>query len=408
MTNKKREKVAIIGAGASGLICAIFCAKAGLKVSLYEQNTKSAKKILVSGNGRCNISNTNATTQNYFTENPLFVEDILQKFNFKEFQKFTNSLGLLLDIKDDGRVYPYSNEAKSVVKIFEDYAQNLGVTFHLNTKIESLKELFQDYYSVVVATGGEAGSHLGGNSDGCKFAQEFKHTIIPTYPSLVQLHLNSIYAKKMSGAKIEGEVTVLINSKKESSVHGDILFTNYGVSGFAILDISQTVSVALMNYNSVDISINLLPSFNAQKLSTHIINIAKNMPNITILNLLIALLPIKIVQNLLNFLEIQEITPIEKINIKLAKKIANTILNWKFEVTQTHGFRHAEVSGGGVDTTEINSTTMESFKQKNLYFTGEVLDVVGMRGGYNFAFAWASGYVCAKHLTTNLKRSIDD
>ena len=399
MSNKKREKVAIIGAGASGLLCAIFCAKAELDVFIYEQNSKSAKKILVSGNGRCNISNTNVTSNNYFTDNPLFIEEVLKEFNFQKFQKFVNSIGLLLDIKEDGRVYPFSNEAKSVVKIFEDYAQSLGVTFYLDTRIESAKVLLKEYSSVVVATGGEAGSHLGGNRDGCTFAQEFEHTIIPTYPSLVQLQLNSPFIKKMVGAKIDGEVTLLINHKKENSVRGDILFTNYGVSGFAILDISQSVSVALMNYETVDISLNLLPSFNAQKLSSHIVTLAKNLPNITIFNLLIALLPIKIVQGLLNALDIQEITPIKNINTKIAKKIANTILNWRFEVTQTHGFRHAEVSGGGVDTKEINPKTMESFKQKNLYFTGEVLDVVGERGGYNFAFAWASGYVCAKHLS---------
>ena len=399
MKNKKKEKVAIIGAGASGLLCAIFCAKAGLDVFIYEQNNKSAKKILVSGNGRCNINNTNATSKNYFTDNPIFVEEILKKFNFQEFQKFVNSIGLLLDIKDNGKVYPLSNEAKSVVKIFEDYAQSLGVSFYFDTKIDSVKELFKEYSSVVVATGGEAGSHLGGNRDGCNFAQEFAHTIIPTYPSLVQLQLNSSSIKKMVGAKIYGEVTLLINHKKENNIRGDILFTNYGVSGFAILDISQNVSVALMNYEAVDISLNLLPSFTAQKLSSHIINLAKNLPNMSIFNLLIALLPIKIVQGLLSYLDIQELTPIKNINTKIAKKIANTILNWRFEVLQTHGFRHAEVSGGGVDTKEINPKTMESFKQKNLYFTGEVLDVVGERGGYNFSFAWASGYVCAKHLS---------
>jgi len=230
------------------------------------------------------------------------------------------------------------------------------------------------------------------------FAQEFGHNIIPTYPSLVQFHLNSHVAVKMSGAKINGEVTLLINNKKDSTCQGDILFTNYGVSGFAILDISQKASVALMEYAKVDVSINLLPTFNAQKLSSHISKVASTMPDFTILDILAGLIPVKIAQGLLEDLKISNVTRGSDIGVKLSKKIANQMLNWRFEVSDTHGFRYAEVSGGGVDTTEINPKTMESLKQRNLYFCGEVLDVVGRRGGYNFAFAWASGYLAAKSI----------
>lgn len=393
------NSVAIIGAGASGLLCAIFCAKGGAKVDIYEQNSKCAKKILVSGNGRCNITNTSLSTNDYFSDNPAFAEDALQEFGFKEFEKFCNSIGLILDVKDDGRVYPLSNEAKSVAKIFEDYALSLGVTFYRDTKIDNVKELQEKYDSIVVATGSEAASHLGGNADGHSFSKEFGHNVISTYPSLVQLHLNSSIAKKMSGAKINGEVTLLLNNKKDITSNGDILFTNYGVSGFAILDLSQRASTALMNYEAVDLSINLLPAFNAQKLSSHILQVAKNIPTLSILDILVGLIPIKIAQNLLDDLEISHTLNTQDIHTKLAKKIANTMLNWRFEVSDTHGFRHAEVSGGGVDTTEINPKTMESLKCHNLYFCGEVLDVLGRRGGYNFAFAWASGYLAAKNIT---------
>ena len=393
------KNIAIIGAGASGLLCAIFCAKNGLKVDLFEQNTKCAKKILVSGNGRCNISNTQLSSSDYFGQNPSFVEYALNQFGFKEFCKFTDSVGLLLDIKDDGRAYPLSNEAKSVVKIFEEYAKSLGVTFYTDTKVTDIKKLTAKYSSVVVATGSQAASHLGGNSDGEEFAKEFGHTIIPAYPSLVQLHLNSSIAHKMSGAKINGEVTLLLNHKKESTCSGDILFTNYGVSGFAILDISQQASEALMNYETVDISLNLLPNFTAQKLAQHINSLSQNMSSSTLLNILVGLIPIKIAQGLLNALDLQMDTLAKDVNMKLAKKIANTLLNWRFEVQETHGFRHAEVAGGGVNTEEIDPKTMCSLKEPNLYFCGEVLDIVGKRGGYNFAFAWASAYVAAQDIS---------
>ena len=393
------KKVAIIGAGASGLLASIFCTKNGAKVDIYEQNSKPAKKILVSGNGRCNISNANLSSNDYFSDNPEFTKFALEEFGFKKFEKFCAEIGLLLNILEDGRAYPLSNEAKSVAKIFEDYARSLGVVFHNDTKIETLIPLFEKYDAIIVSTGSRAAEHLGGNSDGEMFAQEFGHTILPAYPSLVQLHLNSQIAKKMSGAKLNAEVTLILNGVKDISVSGDVLFTNYGVSGFAVLDLSQAASQALLNYQAVDISINLLPAFNMQKLSQHISNLALKMPSLTILDILVGLIPIKIANGLLEELHILNTIKGKDIHTKLAKRVANQLLNWKFEVEETHGFRHAEVSGGGINTTEIDEKTMMSKNKDNLYFTGEVLDVVGKRGGYNFAFAWASAYAAAKNIT---------
>ncbi len=367
-------------------------------MDVFEQNPKCAKKILASGNGRCNITNKNLSSNDYFSQNPSFVEFALKEFGFSEFEKFCQSMGLLLDAKEDGRVYPLSNEAKSVASLLITHAKNLGVNFHTDTKITDIKKLLSDYDSVVVATGSEAAGQLGGNRDGLEFAEVFGHNVIPTYPSLVQLHLNSKIVKKMSGTKVEGEVLLLINNKKELTSSGDILFSDYGVTGFAVLDISQAASKAFMEFSHVGISINLLPKFDGQKLSNHISKIASLEPKITIQEILIGLVPMKIALAILEDLGIEATMHGDDINIKLAKKIANQLLNWRFEVSDTHGFRHAEVSGGGVDTSEINPKTFESLKQKNLYFCGEVLDVVGRRGGYNFAFAWASGYLAARDI----------
>ena len=389
------KKIAIIGAGASGLLCSIFCARQGLHVELFEQNNKAAKKILVSGNGRCNITNTSLHVEDYFSEDISFVKEALNTFGFKEFEKFANSIGLVLDIKDDGRVYPLSNEAKSVASLLLNQVKTLGISLHVDTKVSDIKKLTQDFDAVVVATGSQAAEHLGGNRDGLEFGEAFGHNIIQTYPSLVQFHLNSNIAQKMSGAKLNGEVTLLINNKKDSTCSGDILFTNYGVSGFGILDISQQASVALMEYAKVDISINLLPNFNAQKLSSHIATLS----TLSIINILSGLIPIKIANGLLDELNINPSTCSQDLGTKQIKKIANHMLNWRFEVSDTHGFRHAEVAGGGIDVSEINPKTMESLKKKNLYFCGEVLDVVGKRGGYNFAFAWASAFLAAKNIT---------
>ena len=393
-----QKTVAIIGAGASGLLSAILCASNGVKVTLFEQNAKIAKKILVSGNGRCNISNKNLSSRDYFSDNPSFVEFGLKSFGFVEFEKFANAIGLCLNVLEDGRAYPMSNEAKSVVKIFEDYARSLGVVFQTQEKVSKIKPLLEEFNAVIVATGSRAGEHLGGNADGEVFAQEFGHTLVPSYPSLVQLHLNSQIATKMSGAKLHAEVTLILNGVKDMSVSGDVLFTNYGVSGFAILDISQAASKALLEYQAVDISIKLLPEYTMQTLSNHIAKLAQTMPNLSILDILVGLIPSKVANALLEELHISNAITGKEIHTKLTKKIANLMLNWKFEVTQTHGFRHAEVSGGGINTLEVDEKTMMSKKRDNLYFTGEVLDVVGRRGGYNFAWAWASAYLAASNI----------
>ncbi len=393
-----QKKVAIVGAGASGLLCAIVCAKAGLRVDIYEQNTKPAKKILVSGNGRCNISNTHLTVNDYFGENPAFVAYALKTFGFEAFEKFMASLGLMLNTLEDGRAYPLSNEAKSVATLLQNTAKTLGVTFHLGEKITNIQALFDSHHSVVVATGSRAAQHLGGNNDAEIFAKMYGHTIVPAYPSLVQLELPSKIAHAMSGAKISAEVRLLVNGQTECIQSGDVLFTNYGVSGFAILDLSQHASKALLEYSAVDISLNLLPEFTPQKLANHILKIATSPTKPTILDILLGLLPHKIAQGILSELALSPTLHDSQIHTKLAKKIANLILHWKFEVSDTHGFRFAEVSGGGINTEEIDEKTMMSHQCKNLYFCGEALDIVGKRGGYNFAFAWASGYLAAKSI----------
>ena len=393
-----RKRVAVVGGGASGLMTAILVAESGADVTLFEQNSRVAKKILVSGNGRCNISNTHLSANDYFGENPSFVSYALEAFGFIAFEKFCNSIGLLLTTLEDGRAYPLSNEAKSVAKIFEEYALSLGVVFHKEERVTNIAPLLKKYDSVVIATGSRAAEHLGGNADAEHFAMAYGHSIVPAYPSLVQLHLKESIVKKMSGTKIEAAVTLYVNAQKEQTIQGDVLFTNYGLSGFAILDISQSASEALQGYQAVDISLNLLPHFTMQKLASHIVKVAAAHSTFTLLDILVGLLPQKIAQALLETLQIKLTTPASECHTKLTKRIANQILNWRFEVVDTHGFRHAEVSGGGVNTLEIDEKTMMSKREKNLYFVGEAVDVVGRRGGYNFAWAWASSYLAAKDI----------
>ncbi len=399
------KNLAIIGGGAAGLMAAITAAKIGHNVTIFEKSDKVGKKILASGNGRCNISNTSLHVNNYFGNNPSFVQDALKQFNFKEFEKFCTSIGLFLDIKDDGRVYPLSNEAKSVQILLQDQALSLHVNilYHQNIqKIDKKNKKFiigdKSFDAVILTTGSEAALQLGGSDEGYQLAQSFGHKIIPTYPSLVQLHLDSSIVNKMAGVKFSGSVTLFIDRKKHKSIHGDLLFTKYGISGFAILDISQGASLALINNQNVSITLNLLPQFSIAELQTKLLQLTKELSNRTISQLLLGLISSKIVPQLLLACKINPQILCQNITRKELKKILFTMTQWQFDVNNTHGFKHAEVSGGGISTEKINPKTMQSQIVEELYFAGEVIDIVGERGGYNLHFAFSSGYLAAKSL----------
>lgn len=403
------KKIAIIGGGASGLMAALFAVRSGANVTIYEHNSSVGKKILASGNGRCNIINTTASPEDYAGNDPQFVAYALKQLNFGYFEKFCHSIGLLLDIKDDGRCYPLSNEAKSVLIALKSAISEAGVEIITDSKVTAIAKNDsqfnvetdqgkQSYNSVLIATGSQAAPQLGATADGYSFARAFGHEILPTYPSLVQLHLNSRNHHKMAGVKTTAEVTLIIDGKPKEKVQGDILFAAYGISGLAILDISQKTSYALHNKQRVSIALNLLPRYDRATLANVIEKLFASVPKHDVHTALCGLLPAKIITYLLEDTAIALSTTVSSLNPKEIKKIAHLIGEWKFEVTDTHGFKHAEVSGGGVSTAQINNKTMESKLVEGLYFSGEVLDIVGKRGGYNFNFAWASGMIAGKEM----------
>lgn len=403
------NNVAIIGGGAAGLMAALTAARAGAKVTIYEHNAQAGKKILASGNGRCNIINTTAFVSDYFGEDPHFVRYALEQMPFKTFEKFALSIGLLLDIKDDGRCYPLSNEAKSVVNAFQVAIAQAGVTLLKEQHVIAItqekkqfyimtKERSQPYDKLLIATGSQAAPQLGATEDGLTFAKAFGHEVVPTYPSLVQLHLDSPYPSKMAGVKTMAEVTLYLNGKAQEKALGDTLFTRYGISGLTVLDLSQKASEALLNGQHVSIGVNLLPQFSRQALSSQLEKLFRAVPQHPLEIALSGLISSKIVMQVLKSVALQPQSTTASLHTKQIKKLAHQLQDWRFEVSDTHGFKHAEVSGGGVSTAQVDEKSMESKKVKDLYFAGEVLDIVGKRGGYNFNFAWASGVLAGKSL----------
>ena len=390
-------------------MAALFAARAGADVTIYEHNNGVGKKILASGNGRCNIINTTVSAEDYAGSDPSFVTYALKQLFFGYFEKFCHSIGLVLDVKDDGRCYPLSNEAKSVLIAFKSAVTEAGVHIRTDATVSAVTKkenrfivetaLDQTAFDkVLIATGSEAAPQLGATADGYRFAESFGHKIVPTYPSLVQLHLNSKNHHKMAGVKTTAEVTLFIDGKAKEKIEGDILFANYGISGLAILDISQKASHALLCKQRVSISLNLLPRYDRQGLVNVIEKLFASVPKHDVHTALCGVLPAKIATYLLEDAALPLSSAVSALSPKEIKKLAHLIGEWKFEVSDTHGFKHAEVSGGGVSTAQVNPKTMESEIIKGLYFAGEVLDIVGRRGGFNFHFAWASGMLAGKEL----------
>ncbi len=397
-------KVAIVGGGAAGMVAALFAIDKNVQVQIYEKNSSLGKKISVSGNGKCNITNANLALENFLGNDTTFASYALAKFGFLEFKKFCEDLGLCLTIKEDGKVYPLSNESKSVLRIFEMNLKKKGVKIFFSNTVNTIKKIndkftifFDDgsekiYDRVLLCNGSSAASKLGGSNKGYDIAKSFGHKIEDVYPSLVQLETKSKSCAKMAGVKTEAIVTFNID-KYQKKIKGDVLFTKYGLSGFAILDISPYVSKALLEKQKVVISLNLLPKYNKDKLFSLFMRVKDRHLNYDVFTMLNGFIHSKIVKVLLSELELPKYTTLQNIDIKKMRNIVNKILNWQFDIDCTHGFEYAEVSAGGVSVAQINSKTMESKKVKNLYFAGELLDITGQRGGYNLAFAWASGYI---------------
>ena len=405
-------KIAIIGAGAAGIMAGITAKRLNknIQIDLFDANKGIGKKILASGNGRCNISNSSITSKNYIGENPDFVNFALKEFDFKAFEKFCKSIGLLLDVKESCKVYPLSNEAKSVTNLLEMALNELGVNIYLESFVRDIEKVdekfnikldekeYKGYDKVLISNGLGAAPQLNANESGLDFASKFGHSYNLTYPSLVGLKTDNTYNGKLQGVKKECNVSLFVNNNLEQEIFGDVLFTSYGVSGFAILDISQLAVLNLSSYQDVKIAINFFPKINKNDLADQIQSLLKTVPNQRVVDILTGMVSNKIAPVLLEICKINIDIKASEINAKQIKAIAYQLNSWKMKIVDTQGFGHAEASGGGVRTIEVDNRTYESKLVKNLFFAGEVLDIVGNRGGFNLHFAWASGYLVGKSL----------
>lgn len=398
--------VAIIGAGASGLVSAILSARNGLKVALIEAQKRGGKKILASGNGHCNIANSSVSKKNFYGKNSTLIAEIAKQ-DLAQIEHFFNSLGLEFIAKEDGKIYPKSMQANSVLELLEAEIKRLNIAtfyeaeqlkvnkgFELNFKTPNRQQKISAK-KLIIATGSKAAPQLGGNSSGLEIAKSFGHTIIEPTPALVPVVSSNPICKKLAGVKVKAKVRLFINNQESSYTVGDFLFAKYGVSGLTILDLSLKISLALKEKKNCFVLVDFFSEYSKHELIAYLksrINKERNLP----LNLWLgAILNSKLSKEILKELNLYELTE-AKLNNKNIKAIVELFKNYKIELEDTREFKYAEVAYGGVNSQELDGKTLQSKKVKNLYFVGEIIDIIGDRGGYNFYFAWSGAFIVCR------------
>lgn len=401
------KKVVIIGGGASGLISSIFAKNKDNEVIILERNSTCGKKILATGNGRCNYWNEDQNLRHYNSTSKNLLEKIITLDNQKQIMTLFDRIGIVPKIKN-GYYYPTSNQAISIRNALVTEATKLGVKIYQDALVDKVthsnnkyivefnnKEIIAD--SLIIATGSKASPKTGSTGIGYTLAKSLGHTIIEPLPALVQLVGQGKYFTSWDGIRSDVNVSLYAANKFIKEETGEIQLTSYGVSGICIFNLSRFASAYLKENKKVEVVINFLPWLKEDAI-TYFDKRTSLMPSRTIFELLEGLLNNKLLNVFLSILKLDEsrkwtdMSKQEKINL------INVLTNFHLPIIDTKSFDNAQVCSGGVDLSEINPNTMESLINKNLYIVGELLDVDGDCGGYNLSFAWISGMLAGKSI----------
>lgn len=404
------QKIVIIGAGASGLMAAIISKNNSNEVILLERNSEVGKKILATGNGRCNYWNADQSLTNYHSTNKNFLSEIITESNCQEVQNIFTKLGIIPKIKS-GYYYPSSNQATSIRNALLTECLEKGVVIKTNTYvtniekkdnlfiIETQTETFKADI-LVIATGAKASPKTGSDGNGYLLAKKFNHTIINPLPALVQLKTTGDFLKAWSGVRTD----VKVFSREDNNIigmeEGEIQLTDYGVSGICIFNLSSRIARGLSQNKKEELIINFLP-FIESSAKEWLEEREKYITKTTISNQLESILNYKLVQVILNKSKINKTAYYEDLTETEKTTLLKNLTNFTIPIIGTNSFDNAQVTSGGIPLTEINVETMESKLIKNLYFAGEILDADGKCGGYNLGFAWLTGLIIGKSIGDN-------
>lgn len=397
--------VIVVGGGAAGMMAAISARRKGAEVTILERNPRVGKKILATGNGRCNYTNVFLDVKNYHGGNPKFVYSPLSQFNVETTIDFFERLGITHVVEDKGKVFPLSFQASSVLDVLRYELEEIGVKTICDAYVKGIekdKNIFMLTLDenrkivadkVIIATGGNAMPSSGSDGNGYNLAKSLGHRVVPVFPGLVQLKLKGDFFKRIDGVKIVGTATLLHKDQIIGEDSGDILFTNYGISGPPILQLSRR-ALELLNKNKEPVlKISVISGKSKEELCEYLKMRFTYMPKKDIENGLIGLLNKRLIPVILNEVGIDNKKSVSQISNAEIDALAEILTDWRFNIIGSKSFDFAQVTAGGIDTRDIDSRTMESKIVSGLYFAGEILDIDGDCGGFNLQWAWSSGYV---------------
>ena len=397
--NHEMYDVIIVGAGASGLLCALECARAGLRTLVLEKDPQPARKILISGNGRCNLTNRFVSPEYYHTD-PKLIETALHCFSFEDCKHYFENLGVLLTEEANGRLFPASGKSTAVSESLKTALKEAGAEIRCAQEVVSVRAAAAQFIlttqtkdcfrakKIVLACGSCAYPQVTGTNSGYTLAQSLGHTIIEPRPVLSGLCLKERALTRLSGIKCQVRTT--LTNAPHIQAEGELIFTNYGVNGPAALNISSAVSHALTN-GPVPLQINFLAQLKNphEFLEARLKTFGSRKPK----DFFTGLLNEGIINLLIDFTGLRKNVPV---NMQSIQRAWQTLIAWPVTVTAMRPWKEAMVAAGGVKVSEINYNTFESNLCPGLFITGELLDVDGKSGGLNLHFAWASAFTAAQ------------
>jgi predicted Rossmann fold flavoprotein len=405
-------EIAVIGGGAAGLATAIFTRRLNpaRSVAVLDGAKKLGAKILVSGGGRCNVTNSIVTEQDFWGGKPTIVRNILRAFAVPETVAFFEEIGISLHEEHDGKLFPDANRARDVLDALLREAGRVGVAVLTDHRVHGVLPennrftLVNSHGSLsadrlVIATGGRSLPKSGSDGTGYDIAQVLGHTIVPTTPALAPLTLDAgELHRQLSGVSHDAELTVWIDGRREVRLRGSLLWTHFGVSGPLVLNASRHWCRATLENRTVRVTLNFLPPSTFDAIDRRLTDLTASRPRAAIPTLLATFLPAAVASALVNAVGIDESIAASQLTRADRRRLVHALVEWTLPISGTRGYNYAEATAGGVELTEIDPSTMASRVCPGLYLVGEVLDVDGRIGGFNFQWAWSSAYVAAQAL----------
>lgn len=395
----------IIGGGASGLFAAIWAARRNRKVTVIEHKDKPGKKILATGNGKCNYTNLVQEAECYRSDNPAFAPEVLKSFDVKKTIDFFQEIGVYPHERN-GYLYPNSGQASSVLEVLLLEAERLQVKIECGTHVKSINRnltIFTDKGEfqadrVLLAAGGMVNPALGSDGSGLQLASALGHRIIKPLPALVQLRAKDKYFKTLSGVRTEAEVSLYTGRRLLAKEKGEILFADYGVSGIPVMQVSRYAAKALSEGKEVFLVLDFFPALSKDEIKNILAGRLNRNPRETIEEAFIGFLNKKLAYTALRESKVDVSLTLGQLREEQLERLALRLKEWKISISETNSFEQAQVTAGGVDTLQIDPSTMESKLVKGLFFAGEIVDVDGTCGGYNLQWAWSSGFAAGNNL----------